>query len=106
MRQSDLDADALLSHVRIASKWATDEDRSFAEACLGAARSYVRDHCSVDDAYMDEHDDIAIAVLVLAGDMFDNRSAYVDEDSPNRTVEAILGHHDRNLVEGNSYAEQ
>ena len=100
-RQSELQASDLLAHLRIAQQWATSEDTAFAGACLDAARAYVADHCGIDAAYMDEHDDIAVAVLVLAGDMFDNRSAYVDDGyAPNRTVEAILGHHSRNLVEG------
>lgn len=100
-RQSELQASDLLAHLRIAQQWATSEDAAFAEACLTAARAYVADHCGIDALYMDEHDDIAVAVLVLAGDMFDNRAAYVDDGiAPNRTVEAILGHHSRNLVEG------
>lgn len=103
MKQSELSASDVLRHVRIAERWADEADVAFAGACLDAARAYVRDHCSVDDAYMDEHEDISVAVLVLAGDMFDNRGAYVeDSDSVNRTVECILGHHDRNLLEGMS----
>lgn len=104
-RQSELQASDLLAHLRIAQQWATSEDAAFAGACLDAARAYVADHCGIDAAYMDAHGDIAVAVLVLAGDMFDNRSAYVDDGiAPNRTVEAILGHHSRNLVEGMSDA--
>lgn len=100
-KASELRASDLLDHLRIAQRWASEADAAFAGACLDAARSYVADHCGVDAAYMDEHDDIAVAVLVLAGDMFDNRSAYVDDGyAPNRTVESILGHHSRNLVEG------
>ena len=100
-KASELRASDLLDHLRVAQQWATSSDTAFAGACLDAARAYVADHCGIDAAYMDEHDDIAVAVLVLAGDMFDNRSAYVDDGiAPNRTVEAILGHHSRNLVEG------
>lgn len=105
-RQSELRAGDLLDHLRIAQQWATSTDTAFAEACLEAARAYVRDHCGIDALYMDGHEDIAVAVLVLAGDMFDSRSAYVDDGlAPNRTVESILGHHSRNLVEGMADAQ-
>lgn len=100
-KASELQASDLLAHLRVATRWASEADTAFAGACLDAARAYVADHCGIDAAYMDAHDDIAVAVLVLAGDMFDNRSAYVDDGyAPNRTVESILGHHSRNLVEG------
>lgn len=100
MKQSQLGANDLLAHLHVVSDYADEADVAFAESCLGAARSYVRTHCNVTDDYMDSHDDIAIAVLVIAGDMYDNRGMYVGDDAPNRTVEAILGHHDRNMVEG------
>lgn len=100
MKQSQLSADDLFAHLHVISDYADAADRAFANSCLVAARSYVRDHCNVSDEYMDLHDDIAVAVLVIAGDMYDNRGMYVDGDSPNRTVETILGHHDRNMVEG------
>lgn len=100
MKQSELQAADVLNHLHVLSDYASDADKAFAATCLDAARSYIQSHCNIDAAYMDEYDEMAIAVLVLAGDMYDNRNAYVDEDTPNRTVETIIGHHDMNMVEG------
>ena len=100
MKASSLTAADVLNHLHVISEYASEADKAFAGTCLDAARCYVRDHCNITDEYMDEHDDLAIAVLVLAGDMFDSRNAYVDNDKPNRTLETILGHHDMNMVEG------
>ena len=105
MKASSLQAADVLNHLRVISDYASPEDIAFAGACLDAAKSYVRNHCNITDEYMDEHEELAIAVLVLAGDMFDSRNAYVDEDKPNMTLQTILGHHDMNMVEGERDAE-
>ena len=60
--------------------------------------SYVRERCGIEDEYMDGHPDIAVAVLVLVRDMWDNRSLYVDKSNPNRLVEGVLALHDHNLL--------
>lgn len=100
MKVSEITEGTLLTHLRIEPEWATESDRSLADACLKAARAFVRDHCNVSDEYMDEHEDLTVAVLVLAADMYDQRSAYAEQANPNLTVRAILSHHDFNLVEG------
>ena len=61
--------------------------------------AFVREYCDIDDAYIDAHEEITIAVLVLIGDMYDNRTRYVDKANLNRTVETILSLHDHNLLE-------
>ena len=47
---------------------------------------------------MDAHEDLIVAVLVLCADLYENRVTAVDSANQNRTVEAILGMHRRNLV--------
>ena len=41
---------------------------------------------------------ITIALLVLVGDMYDNRQMYVDKANINRTADTILGMHSVNLI--------
>lgn len=47
---------------------------------------------------MDEHEDLAIAVLVLCADLYENRLTTVDTANVNRTVSCILGMHCKNLI--------
>lgn len=100
MKVSELTAADVLNHLHVLSDYASDADKAFAATCLTAAKDYVCTHCNIDAEYMDKHDEITIAVLVLAGDMFDSRNAYVDVDKPNMTLQTILGHHDHNMIEG------
>lgn len=100
MKLSEVSDTALLNYMRIDPDYASSEDKDFAKACKDAAVSYVKDNCHIDDKYIENHEDITIAVLVLAADMFDRRSIYAESINPNMTVMSILSHHDFNLVEG------
>lgn len=65
---------------------------------LPAAKSHICTLLGIDAEEMDEHDDLALAVCVLAGTMYDNRSMVVDSDNENRTVADLISKYDRNLV--------
>ena len=69
-------------------------------AMLDAARAIVRETTGNDAEQCDKHPDLAIAALILTQDMFDNRTRYTKaaDAGENRTLAAILGLHDRNLV--------
>lgn len=67
-------------------------------ALLAAATAYVRSYTGLTDREMDEHEDLAIAVLVLCADLYENRLTTVDTANVNRTVSCILGMHCKNLI--------
>ena len=67
-------------------------------ALLAAATAYVRSYTGLTDGEMDEHEDLAIAVLVLCADLYENRLTTVDTANVNRTVSCILGMHCKNLI--------
>lgn len=75
----------------------TEEDIS-PSALLAAATAYVRSYTGLTDREMDEHEDLAIAVLVLCADLYENRLTTVDTANVNRTVSCILGMHCKNLI--------
>lgn len=83
--------------VRLFVKMEEGEDVS-PEALLAAATAFVQGQTGLSDEELDDYEDITIAVLVLCADMYENRVTTVDSANPNRTVEAILGMHRRNLV--------
>lgn len=95
---SQLSKETVCGHLRLVPEAVDDAEWRYIDALRRAAIEYVCIHCAVDAEYVDEHEDLAIAVLVLISDMYDQRGMYVDSTNLNRTVEAILSHHDRNFL--------
>ncbi len=65
---------------------------------LPAAKEHICELLAIDTEEMDKHEDLALAVCVLAGTMYDNRSMVSDGDKENQTVAAIISKYDRNMV--------
>ena len=100
MKLSEVTDKDLLNYLRLVPEYTSEEDKKFALACKDSAISWIKSHCNIDDVFIENNEDITIAVLVLAADMFDNRSVSSTSTNVNRTVQSILSHHDFNLVEG------
>lgn len=98
LKATKLPDEALLRHLRLDPAYVDAEELAAIRLMRDAAISYVMERCNIDKRYADDHPDIAIAVLVLVRDMYDNRQMYVDKASVNRTVESILSLHDFNLL--------
>ena len=99
MKLSEMQESMILNHLRLHPDFVSDEDKTYIEALKSASIAFVEEYCGIDAAYMDAHEELAIAVLVLIGDMYDNRTRYVDKANLNRTVETILSLHDHNLID-------
>lgn len=65
---------------------------------LPAAKEHICKILGIDTEEMDKHEDLTLAVCVLAGTMYDNRSMVADSDKENRTVADIVSKYDRNLI--------
>lgn len=98
LKASAIPIDAVLGYMRIDPEYADASEREAAASMYAAALSHVCERCGIDLDYADAHPDIAVAVLALARDMYDNRTLYADKPHPNRAVESILGLHDMNLL--------
>ncbi len=70
------------------------------ETSLSSAKEYVKAYTGLSEEELESHEDITTAVLILAADMFENKSYYLDYKSreTNKAVEAILGMHSVNLI--------
>ena len=75
-----------------------EDDESSLEFICAAARSFIRAYTGLTEAQMDEHDDLAVATLVLCADMYDNRQMAVQNDRVNPVIERILSAHSVNLL--------
>lgn len=65
---------------------------------LSAVKGFIRSYTGLNDEQIDQHEEFYIVVMILAADMYDNGSLYVDSSNLNKTVETILGMHSVNLL--------
>ena len=107
MKPSELTTDYLRDFLRIddmgkAEQEITNRDL---EAMQAAAVKFAESYTGLPitsesgDRCLDDYDDVAIAILAIVADMYENRAASVDKQTyQNKTVECILSMHSYNLV--------
>jgi len=65
---------------------------------LAACKAYIKGYTGLDDATMDTLEDLTIVLMVLANEMYDNRTFTVQDDKVNKVVKSILDLHCINLL--------
>lgn len=70
-----------------------DEDDLFIEMALDSAKSYVCHYCKRSAEDLDEIPEVCMAVLVLMGHFYDNRSLETDTETLNYTIGKMLASH-------------
>lgn len=93
---SEVTAADLAEYLRVCEVTASEE--GFLDTIIGAAKSYMAKYTGLTAEQLDESSDLAIALLVLAHDMYDNRALYVDSANVNPAVQSILDMHSVNLL--------
>ena len=96
MKVSEITLEYIIEYTRIDVPDETEQ--KLLDAIKAAAVSYASSYTGLNPEELDQHEDIAIAVLALISDMYDNRSVSVKETGVNRIVESILGMHSVNLL--------
>lgn len=71
----------------------SDEEEIQLQTFLTVAKDYISNYTALED--LDEYTDLAIVVLILCQDMYDNRTMYIDKNNPNKVVQTILDMHTR-----------
>lgn len=94
MKPSEINAQTVLGFLRLDG----EPDDVSPDTLLSAAKSYAMSYTGLDEAAMDLHEEISIAILVLCSDLYDNRQTAVESDKVNRTVRSILDLHSTNLL--------
>ena len=92
---TELTAEDLKDYLR------EDEDSGTLLAVLEAAKQYVSTYTGLTMSECDEYDDLTVACLAVAADLYDNRTATVSiivRDNP--VVAQILGAYSVNLLGG------
>ena len=98
LRATRIPDSIILRYLRLDPEYTDEAEMETIGLMYDAALSYVYEACGIDAEYADGCPDIAIAVLVLVRDMYDNRQMYVDKPNVNRAVRSILSLHDHNLL--------
>lgn len=88
---------AVCEYLRIDSE--LTEDSKTISIIMNVAKSYIMDYTAIPEEELDNYKDLAIAFLVLCGEMYDNRVYLVDTDKVNPLVKSILKLHCRNEVQ-------
>ena len=98
MKVSEITFSDICRQIREEEAYVTEESRKHLSILQNAAVDYVKGYTGLDEAAIDTHEDITIAVLVLISDMYDNRQMTVDKNNVNRVVDTILGMYCVNLL--------
>lgn len=93
MKVSEITEKELVDYIRPDDYAEGEFDR-----ILSAVKGFIRSYTGLDDERIDQHEEFYIVVMILAADMYDNGSLYVDSSNLNKTVETILGMHSVNLL--------
>lgn len=93
---SEVTSTDLAEYLRVGE--VTDSEEGFLNTIIGAATAYMCKYTGLTAEQLDESSDLAIALLVLAQDMYDNRALYVDSANVNLAVQSILDMHSVNLL--------
>jgi hypothetical protein len=99
MKVSELTTDIIADYLRIdAPEGASVREIELAKA---AALQFVKDYTGRDSEWIDDRDDLTLAILILCADFYENRqyqTAGGRTSDVNKAVESILAMHSIALV--------
>lgn len=76
------------------------DDDSLFTSILTACKAYIKGYTGLSDEEMDLHEDLSIALYVLASELYDNRAFTIEATrvNPNMVVTSILGMYATNYL--------
>lgn len=90
MKANEISVEVLASHLRLEFKSIDYAELNLLESILKAATAYVREYTGLTPSAMNRYDDLAVAILVVAQDMYDNRAFINDRNYTNVLISSIL----------------
>ena len=104
MKVSELTKEIVANYIRVEITTLTTP---ILELVLPAAITYCATYTGLEPKDLDEYDDMALAVLALCGEFYDNRTYTAVENAiVNPTTQAILDKYSMNLMEGYQHVSQ
>lgn len=101
MKVSEITITDIIAYLRADPEdFSNATDRRQIEMMFTAAKRYVMNYTALKENELDCSEDITMAVLILCQDFYDNRTRNLmnNESAVNRTLEALLGFNDHNLL--------
>lgn len=104
MKVSELTKEIVANYIRVEITTLTTP---ILDLVLPAAITYCATYTGLEPKDLDEYDDMALAVLALCGEFYDNRTYTAVENAiVNPTTQAILDKYSMNLMEGYQHVSQ
>lgn len=104
MKVSELTKEIVANYIRVEITTLTTP---ILDLVLPAAITYCATYTGLESKDLDEYDDMALAVLALCGEFYDNRTYTAVENAiVNPTTQAILDKYSMNLMEGYQHVSQ
>lgn len=104
MKVSELTKEIVANYIRVEITTLTTP---ILDLVLPAAITYCATYTGLELKDLDEYDDMALAVLTLCGEFYDNRTYTAVENAiVNPTTQAILDKYSMNLMEGYQHVSQ
>ncbi|MCM3599388.1 head-tail connector protein [Robertmurraya korlensis] len=94
MKISEITIKDIKDHTRVSH----NEEDSLFSIILIACKHYIKSYTGLTFESMDLKEDLTIALLVLATEMYENRTYTVEEDKVNPVVKTLLNLHSINLL--------
>lgn len=94
MKLSEVTRENLKNYAHV---YHTEDDALF-DAILIAGKSFIQAYTGLTPEALDLHEELTIALYVLACEMYDNRTYIVESDNVNRVIQTILDMHSINLL--------
>lgn len=98
MKVSEITIDTLETFLKLNKDELDEEETTELEMILSSAIAYVKSYTGYTETELDEYEELTIAVLVIAQDMYDDRSMLVDKDKINLVLKTTIGMHQNNLL--------
>ncbi len=84
-------SEVTVEDVKQSIGYSADDQNDLFRVHLAAGRAFIRGYTNLPDHLLDEHEDIAVALLCVAGELFEQRTMTVESDRMNPAVKLILG---------------
>lgn len=99
MKVSELSISDIETYLHIDEDDVDDAETAMLTSFLTAAKHHVKSYTGLTDEEMDAHEDLSIAVLCIAGDMYSNRDMIsTAKGTENLTAKSIMNMYSVNLL--------